>query len=391
MRRRNDQPARTELVGFALSFLDVLSCGLGSAILLLLVLPHGPSIAAVFVDHSLAERIKQITEAIESKQVEEKELRSQIEQSQQNLADRASAIESLKQSRSSQAEELQALLKELASAREAQRKSATRLSSAQQKRADELAAIAARKEELEKLGSQGQGSHLTGISVAENRVAILLDRSASMLNRKLVEIIRLRVSPKRLQQNSDKWKSARAAAQWAYSEIPVGNRYRILSFSDTVLDIDGTDVSATGPLQWREKAQEPTKVVQQIDAALAKGATNLRRAFEAIARLDPKPDQVILITDGLPTVPGDKRLRSIRKCPWKPKQGTAILSPECRANIFKDAVRFVRDRLPATQFHVVLLPLEGDAKAAFLFWEFAGYGIDRPGRLLAPAEGWPFL
>ena len=389
MRRKNDQPVRTkELVGFALSFLDVLSCGLGSAILLLLVLPHGPSIAAVFVDKSLADRIEQVTKSIELKQVQEQELRSEIQNAQQNLNDRASAIESLKQSRASRAEELHALLDELASAREAQRKSAAGLSSAQQERTNELAAMAAKKEKLEKLGSQGQGSHLTGIAIAESRVAILLDRSASMLNRKLVEIIRLRVSSKRRQQNSAKWQSARAAAQWAYSEIPVSGLYRIFSFSDSVTDIDGTEVSATGKLDWHERTKERTRVAQQIDAVAAKGATDLQRAFDAIVRLDPKPRQVILITDGLPTVPGDKRLRSIRKCPSKPKQGTAILSPACRANIFQHAARFVDKRLPTTQFHVVLLPLEGDASAASIYWEFVAY---KSGRVLAPAEGWPLL
>ena len=383
MNRQREQPPSTKIVGFALSFLDVLCCGLGSAILLLLLLPHGPSIAAVFVDDSLADRIQRASSDIDSKKLREQDLRSQIHAAESELAAASSAKETLRGARASQAIELRKLLAELAAARKAQQNSAEALLTAQRERADQ---IAIDEERDKQRSAQAAGSHLTGIEIDKDRVVILLDRSASMLDRRLVEIFRLRVSAARLRQNAPKWVSARSAAAWAYSELPPDARYRIFSYSDSVQDAAGDAIPETGRLDWHKKIVKASKVPGQIAATTAAGPTNLHAAFAVASRLHPKPRQILVVTDGLPSVPGAKRLGSIRRCPNEPKQGVAILSPACRANIFADARRLVSSELPSVKVDVVLFPLEGDASAAHHYWQFTS---ERFGRLLAPAVGWP--
>jgi hypothetical protein len=92
--------------------------------------------------------------------------------------------------------------------------------------------------------------------------------------------------------------------------------------------------------------------------------------FQIAMDMQPRPDNIFLITDGLPTQ-GDKA----------PKGGT--VSGRERLRIFNRAINHI---LPGIPVNTMLLPLEGDTAAAGAFW---GMAIATRGAFITPARDWP--
>lgn len=374
----------SQFVTFALSFLDVLCCGLGAAVLLLLIVKHGPAEASLDSTQAVSTRLEQVQSDVDSKLGEKESLGIQLELSMQEISSAASNMELQSAAKAKRMTEFREQLAVLSNQREQAKAAAEELEAL---RAEREAQLARSEEPKDDAGQSGQ---LAGLPIAQDRVVILLDRSASMLDHTLVEIIRLRASPIQHQLTSEKWMTARDSAMWATSRIRTNKNFQLLLFSDEVADLDGNVLDAKSKLDWLQKdAPNRTSVDinRVVDAQLARGATNLRQALEVTATLSPQPNQILIITDGLPTVPGSKALSRIRNCPRIVRTSSPILSPRCRANIFRDAESFAANVFKNTRIDIILLPLEGDASAALRYWELA---VAHDGRMLTPAKGWPF-
>jgi len=84
----------------------------------------------------------------------------------------------------------------------------------------------------------------------------------------------------------------------------------------------------------------------------------------------PRPDNILLITDGLPT------------------QGTGksshkVVTGEKRVKFYERAVKLLPANIPV---NTILFPMEGDPMAAVLFWKLA---VDTHGSFLTPTRDWP--
>jgi hypothetical protein len=110
--------------------------------------------------------------------------------------------------------------------------------------------------------------------------------------------------------------------------------------------------------------------VAGLRSAIPAGGTSLFHAFEAANSLHPKPDNILLITDGLPT--------QGRKKPV----GNTVSSQE-RLKLFSNAIKQLPVSAPV---NTILLPMEGDAYAAAAFWKLA---VNTRGSFLTPARDWP--
>lgn len=356
-----------------LAFLDVLCCGLGAAVFLLLVIQRGLSPVAaeeLFVDDEIA-RVESAIETTERR----------IAGARDSIAAVAEAI-----TRATAAMQAVAGLSDL------QRKQVR----------DALAALQGEREKLDAETALANvpaetpappvpvRQHLTGLRIEDDRVAVFLDSSASMLDQTLVGILRLRVSSDRLKRSAAKWTTARNTAKWVYDRIPDGGRFHAFHYADRIRALPGGAVAA-GPISWRTKAGTvPTARPDPFETALRRivpdGPTDLRAVFETADRLAPPPTQIVLITDGLPTLPGDTPLRRLRGCRRPPRTGVPLISSACRASIFENAAVVALQRLPNTRIDIILLPLEGDASATGRYWELA---LAAGGQLLTPAQGWP--
>jgi hypothetical protein len=89
-----------------------------------------------------------------------------------------------------------------------------------------------------------------------------------------------------------------------------------------------------------------------------------------VRSLQPEADQIILITDGLPTqgsVPPRRKFISGRE----------------REKLFDDAMKIMDRDLP---FDIVLLPMKGDPDAGYAFWRLARRS---KGSYVIPSRDWP--
>jgi hypothetical protein len=98
--------------------------------------------------------------------------------------------------------------------------------------------------------------------------------------------------------------------------------------------------------------------------------TSLYNAFAVAGKLSPRPDNILLITDGLPTQGRDR------------PGGTTVSAAE-RLVLFGKAAGVLPAGIPV---NTLLLPMEGDAYAAAAFWRLA---VDTGGAFITPARDWP--
>lgn len=358
---------RRSLPAFSLSFLDIMSCGLGAMVLLFLIIKHNINAAVPAAESPPDQR------------AEVSLLDREVLDGRKGLAELRNTIEEIERQKVV-AEGLASRIQE--QIRDAQGDTPQQRASSA---TEEIAALEAQVEDLRKRKQQlevenaktgehtrafsGEGTrqYLTGMNVAGNRIVVLLDVSASMLDETLVNVIRRRNMADARRTGSGKWRQAVATLDWLTTRFPAASNFQVYFFNTTVRPaIEGTEG------RWLQVSE-----AGRLDAAVAaaravspEGGTSLHQAFQAVARLRPLPDNVYLITDGLPTQG------------LTPRAGGKVNGNE-RLKLFNAAA----DLLPnSVSVNTILLPMEGDPMAAFSFW---GLAVATGGSLLAPASDWP--
>ena len=149
--------------------------------------------------------------------------------------------------------------------------------------------------------------------------------------------------------------------------MPITSQYQILHFNtETHSAVEGTDG------QWLEVADRDQldSAIDTVKQLVPANGTNLEQVFETVRSMDPLPDNIFLITDGLPTLSNSGSNRT-------------LVTPSERAELFEDAV----ERLPrGIPVNVILLPLEGDPSASAAYWLLAQ---NTRGSFLTPSKDWP--
>jgi hypothetical protein len=196
---------------------------------------------------------------------------------------------------------------------------------------------------------------------------VLLDVSASMLHEDIVSVIRMRNLGDDKKRAAAKWRRAVEMVNWLLTQIPPTSQYQILTFNTKaqplVQDTAGKWITANDGAQL-------AKAMEALRQIVPRDGTSLYNAFSAIRTLSPLPDQIILITDGLPTQGKSAGLRR-------------YVDSGVRMRLFDEAVGQLPDKVP---LDTVLLPMNGDPQAAHRFWHLARL---TDGTLLMPAKDWP--
>jgi hypothetical protein len=188
-----------------------------------------------------------------------------------------------------------------------------------------------------------------------------------MLDETLVNIIRTRNMNDERKIASAKWQRVVKTVEWLSTQLPITSQFQIWGFSDEV-SVRGTN----GSNDWQEVADRDVldEAVIAVTKTVPANGTNLQKVFRATAELSPAPDNIFLITDGLPTIGVGRKSGS-------------IVSPEERIKLFEEAVDDAPDGVP---FNVILMPLEGDPSAAAAYWQLAQFS---KGSFLSPSKDWP--
>lgn len=213
----------------------------------------------------------------------------------------------------------------------------------------------------------GQRQYLTGLKVGGNRILILLDSSNSMLGEKLVDVLVRRNLSDTDKVRSPKWRQAMRTVEWVAAQFPRDSQFQIYHFNETAQAVltgtDGKWLRSGDPKQLNEAVFNTKRLVP-------KGGTSLQNAFKAARELQPAPDNIYLLTDGLPTM---RERKGFKK---------RVTSKE-RFTYFNVAVGTAPRGVP---INTILYPMEGDPLAAGAFWSLA---LKTNGSFITPSSDWP--
>ena len=361
---------RRGVSSFNLAFLDIMFCGFGAVVLLVLIINSNAVRHRRQVFDDLRGEVEQLETRVEKGRKNLVEIRNSLDQVDQQLViTRGRAEEIIREQEKTR--------RELAEARKttvAEKAHVNKLESdlkaleKQEKLMGRKAAAAAdRGRRVNRFTGEGQRQYLTGLRLGGRRVLILLDRSASMLDRTIVNVIRRRNMGRKEKLNAPKWRRARRTVDWLVANLPPTSQLQVYGFNTAA-----SSVLEERNNQWIEATDSATvkKLVAAVHRLVPEKGTSLENAFLAARALEPPPDNILLITAGLPAQ-GRNRPRA------------SSVSGSARVRLFEQAVRAVPGLAPV---NTILFPMEGDPVAAALYWKLA---VDTRGSFFTPSSDWP--
>ncbi len=362
--------ARRRLNVFGLSFLDAMTCGFGAVVLFFMVINASVGRRSGRLTHDLQAEVSRLEEEVLEGYKNLVELRNTARRAQQQQA----AAQGLSRRVLEQIEQIREELATTEDSTLAQQEHVNRLKSdlqTMEQEAKRLAALAPSDEapgdKVRAFVGDGDRQYLTGLKVGGERICILVDASASMLGETIVNIVRRRNLPDARKVRAEKWQQTLATVDWLATQLPRQSHFQIVTFNETAAPLVE---SASGG--WLESGDREAldDAITALKGVVPRDGTSLYHAFAALSALRPAPDNVILLTDGLPTR-GQKEPR-----------GSTVTGKQ-RLRHFNRAL----DQLPrGIPINVILLPMEGDPLAGSAFWKLA---LATGGSFMSPAEDWP--
>jgi hypothetical protein len=355
---------------FSLSFLDIMFCGFGAVVLLVLILNADTVKArnATFADLR-AEAVSLQREVLVGRE-DLVVARNSLAATEQELVSTEGEAEQVLQ----RLHKLEIEIADMTQQTLATREHVNQLSSDLKDIDDENkrlgAEVAADRNQGEKVRAfvgEGDRQYLTGLKMGGKRILILVDASASMLDETLINIIRRRNMGDAQKRTAPKWRRALATADWLVSNLPPTAQFQLYTFNTRAA---AATAASNGKWLAAGSRQDVEGAVNALHQTIPGDGTSLYNAFAAAGSLAPKPDNILLITDGLPTQ-GQKK-----------PTGTTV-SGEERLKYFERARRELPSGVPV---NTILLPMEGDAYAAAAYWRLA---LDTRGSFITPARDWP--
>lgn len=353
---------------FNLSFLDIMSCGFGAVVLIFLMIDHAANVHTEQVNYDLLSEVNLLEEEVKEGEDNLVRVRNTIASIDQQMAEAQGLATRIIKEVDESREELTFFTQDtLAKIEHINQLKADLKSLEEEKKRLQAEGEKKKGEQIRQVIGDGDRQYLTGLKLGGNRTLILLDASASMLDHTIVNIIRRRNMADAVKLNSAKWQRAIASVNWLTSQFPLSSWYQVYTFNTQVAPlVPGTED------QWLEikEVKQLNNAMAQLPKLVPEGGTSLENVFLAVGRLSPLPDNIILITDGLPT--------QGRKL----KQGGNVTGKQ-RLRLFKEAIEELPKGVP---INVILMPLEGDPMAASSFWKLA---VATGGSFLSPSKDWP--
>lgn len=355
---------------FSLSFIDCICCGLGAVILLFVIINAKSAARRDVVVTDLRSETDRLEQAVTAATEDLVRARNRLEATVQALAEtQGRSREVIRVLEEKRVELAEANKDTLASEAHINRLKAALTSLDADRRRLEAGAESRKDagDRLRPFPGQGDRQYLTDLKMGGERIFILVDASASMLDDTIIGIIRRQLLSDAQKRESDKWQQAVSTIDWLTTQLPMTARFQVYTFNERAQPvIEGTEA------QWLDAgdAEILNKTVDGMKRVVPEKGTSLLHAVSALKSMSPAPDNVFLLTDSLPTM-GEKK-------PWAKK-----VSAKKRQALFEEAVRLLPARVPV---NVILYPMEGDPMAASLFWKLA---VDTRGSFFCPSKDWP--
>ena len=350
-------PKKRRNIAVSLSFLDIMACGFGAVTLLFLILRHNAT-EVITPDIRISAEVDMLQMDIRDAEEEKVQLLNSLEKIQLQLV------------------EAQGLSKRVITDLEEQEKSIQNDRNDIDKlrrQVEQLEDETAQMEEVEfgdkvrEFQGDGNRQYLTGLKLGGERVLILVDGSASMLADTVVNAVRRRNMDDEQKKQSPKWQWTLRTLEWLLAQLPPSSRFQVYIFNTEIQ----TAVAGTEG-EWLDAADDLAleNAVTGIRDYSPGAGTSLINAFGAIADFEDRPDNLFLLTDGLPTQ-------------GKTPPRKYMVSGQQRRKYFDAAMKEFPRGVP---INTILFPMEGDPEAAALFWQTA---LNTKGAFIAPSRDWP--
>jgi hypothetical protein len=362
--------ARRKTEVFSLAFLDVIACGFGAIVLFYTILSAQAGVQREKRNDDLQAEVNRLEEEVLEGYKNLVVLRNSLENTDQavpaeGLAERIiEETERLRQQLAtaekdtlSRRETIERLKQDLKSLEEGTR----RLAAGTPDRAQPGTRVK---------GFQGSGDrqYLTGLKVGGERILILVDVSASMMDDSVVNVIRLRNMPESRRVSAAKWRRTVATVDWLASQLPPKSKFQAYAFNTRARAlVPGSE----GRWLAADDAEALNGALRELRRTVPQDGTSLENVFAAAMALAPRPDNIILVTDGLPTQGAT------------PPAVKRTIDGEGRLRLFERAIAKLPSSVPV---NVILLPMEGDPLAPGAFWALSRR---TSGAFLSPARDWP--
>jgi hypothetical protein len=358
---------RRQLSPFNLAFLDIMFCGFG-AVVLLVLLVNSQLVRSRNEQHEdLRAEVSRLEHEVQAGELYLEELQADLQASEE---ERAGIRDAIHQER----EAMILLTGEMQSNKEQSRTRKKKVDTLAQelKKLDAEQIQLAQKipvtqgSKARRFEGEGNRQYLTGLKLGGKRVLILIDGSASMLDTSVVNVIRRRNMDKATQLASKKWQQVQKTVRWLLANLPVSSSVQLMVFNTQPLLLTENKKNAWVPVTDKAVNGMLTRFRDMVPT----GGTSLENAFAAASALQPRPDNILLLTDGLPTQ-------------GKTKPRKNLISGVQRGNFFAQAIKILPHGVPV---NTVLFPMEGDPLAAISYWQLA---ILTRGSFFTPTADWP--
>ena len=355
---------------FSMSFLDCMSCGFGAVILFFMIINS----QVIHESDNPPERAQAETIKLEFEILEQRKNLVLARNTMEDLQDEKIRAEDRIQQIIALIEQLKKELEEYDSVTLARIERVEKLQSDIERLEEEKKRLLAQQLENEGEGTKvrsfigdGDRQYLTGLRVGGERILVLVDASASMLDRKIVNIIRRRNMDEASKLRSLKWRQAVASVDWLSAQFPPESLFQIYTFNTEAKPI--LEGSENVWLEVGEGAQLD-EAIRKLRRTVPENGTNMKAAYDIINQLNPPPDNVLLLVDSLPTT--DQ---------LEPERG--MVTGAERLRFHYDAIDVIPSGVPV---NILLYPMEGDYQASIAYWLLA-YGTG--GSYMSISKDWP--
>ena len=354
---------------FSMSFLDCMSCGFGAVILFFMIINA---------------QVRETTENPSDLMAETRQIEIEILDGRKDLVLAKNTVEDLTSEKDSAEgmiaqiialiEELRAELAQYDSETLAEIERVEKLQTDIKTLEEEVKRLLAMAEETESEGNrlrefkgEGDRQYLTGLKLGGERTLILIDRSASMLDDTIINIIRRRNMPIDEKLRAVKWRQVVASVDWLTAQFLPGSEFQMYMFNN---EVEPIIKGSEGVWLKADDATQLDEAMRVLRRTAPEGGTNMKAAMNVVLSLTPPPDNIILLVDGLPTMDG-------------PTSNRKTVSGQERTRLFTNALRELPSDIPVNIF---LYPLEGDFEAPFLYWLLA---YRSGGSFISVSKDWP--
>ncbi len=361
---------RRKINAFSLSFLDCICCGLGAVILLFVIVNAKSAIRKDTVTSDLKGAVSEWERLVLESKKDLIKTRNTWEKTDKELASTQGLSKRVIQIIKERKDELAHVDKDTLASKAHLNKLKADIRSLE----EDVKRLEAGSREDDEYGSKlrkfpgvGDRQYLTDLKLGGNRIFILVDTSASMLDDTVLGVILKRNLADSKKKKSKKWQQAIATIHWLTANLPTTGKFQIYTFNETAAPVlSGTEKT------WLEgrDVESLNRAVARLQQVIPQKGTSLLNAFKAAGEMHPPPDNLFLLTDSLPTMGAGKS--------WQGK-----VSGKKRIALFNNAIRSLP---PGVPLNVILYPMEGDPLAAVLFWRLTAM---TKGSFFCPSKDWP--